>query len=73
MTQQDLDQAVATATGEDVRAIRQRGFSLANPLKVNFDPEPDLRPPQSVDWDELSLQQNVALFAQRCGRVPGLI
>lgn len=73
MTQQDLDQAVAAATGEDVRAIRQRGFSLANPLKVNFDPEPDLRPPQSVDWDELSLQQNVALFSQRCGRVPGLV
>ncbi|QDU05448.1 hypothetical protein V6x_51850 [Gimesia chilikensis] len=73
MTQQDLDQAVAAATGEDVRAIRQRGFSLANPLKVNFDPEPDLRPPQSVDWDELSLQQNVALFAQRCGHVPGLV
>ncbi|QDV19502.1 hypothetical protein Pan153_41680 [Gimesia panareensis] len=73
MTQQDLDQAVAMATGEDVRAIRQRGFSLANPLEVNFDPEPDLRPPQSVDWDDLSLQQNVALFAQPFDRVPGWI
>lgn len=72
MTQQDLDQAVAAATGEDVRAIRQRGFSLANPLKVNFDPEPDLRPPQSVDWDLLQLQQNVALFAQAPGRIPGV-
>lgn len=45
MTPQDLDRAVATATGEDLRAIRQRGFSLADPLEVDFDPEPDVRPP----------------------------
>lgn len=72
MTQQDLDQAVALATGEDLHAIRQRGFSLVNQQEVNFDSDPDLRQPQYVDWDELSLQQNVALFAQPFGRVPGL-
>lgn len=73
MTQQDLDAAVAVATGEAVRTIRQRGFSLVNPLEVYFDPDPDLCPPQTVDWDELGLQQNVSLFAQRHGRVSGLI
>ncbi len=72
MTQQDLDIAVASATGEDLRAIRQRGFSLADPLDVNFDPEPDNHPPQTVDWDARELAQNVALFQQPFGRFPGL-
>tara|TARA_R110002111_G_scaffold262878_1_gene342614 strand:+ start:4356 stop:4577 length:222 start_codon:yes stop_codon:yes gene_type:complete len=72
MTQQDLDAAVASATGEDLRAIRQRGFSLADPLEVNFDPEPDNRPPQTVDWDTRELERNVTLFAQPFGRFPGL-
>ena len=72
MTQEDLDRAVATATGEDLRAIRQRGFSLADPLEVNFDPEPDIRPPQMVDWDARELERNVPLFFQNHGRFPGL-
>ncbi|MCA9016492.1 MAG: hypothetical protein KDA77_14260 [Planctomycetaceae bacterium] len=65
MNQQELDQAVAVATGEDLRAIRQRGFSLADPLEVNFDPEPDNRPPQIVDWEMRELENNVSLFAQQ--------
>lgn len=73
MTPQDLDRAVATATGEDLSAIRQRGFSLADPLEVDFDPEPDVRPPQTVDWDARELEHNVPLFAQPFGRFPGLI
>ncbi|QDV52154.1 hypothetical protein [Gimesia fumaroli] len=73
MTQKDLDAAVVMATGEAVRTIRQRGFSLVNPLEVYFDSEPDLRPPQAVDWDELGLQQNVALFVQRHSKVLDLI
>jgi hypothetical protein len=31
---------VATATGENLSEIRQLGFSLADPLEVNYDPEP---------------------------------
>ena len=53
MTQMQLDQLVADATGEDVRAISQRGFSIADLQDVDFDPEPDQRPPQFIDWDEL--------------------
>lgn len=60
MTQKQLDELVADATGEDVRAIRQRGFSVADPLVVNFDPEPDQRPPLFIDWDELDLERNQA-------------
>lgn len=64
MTQTQLDQLVADATGEDIRAIRNRGFSVADPLEVNFDPEPDQRPPLFIDWDELELERNLAFVSQ---------
>ena len=60
MTQQQLDQAVAMATGEDVRDVRHLGFSIADPAEVLFDP---YLPPQVVDWDLLDLERNVACFA----------
>tara|TARA_R110000868_G_scaffold149766_1_gene372470 strand:+ start:192138 stop:192395 length:258 start_codon:yes stop_codon:yes gene_type:complete len=72
MTQQDLDNAVASVTGEDIHAIRKRGFSLADPLNVNFDPEPDNQSPQIMDWDAWELESNVSLFSQPFGRFPGL-
>ena len=68
MTQTQLEQLVAKATGEDIRAIRERGFSVADPLEVNFDPEPDNLPPQMIDWDELDLERNLAVVPQRRGR-----
>ena len=64
MTQQQLDRLVADATGEDLRSIRRRGFSIANPVDVNFDPEPDQRPPQWVDWDLLDLERAERLNAR---------
>ena len=65
MTQMQLDALVADATGEDIRAIRQRGFSVADPFDVDFDPEPDNLPPQMIDWDELELERNLAVVSQR--------
>ena len=65
MTQNQLNRLIADATGEDIDDIRQRGFSLADPLEVNFDPEPCDLPPQVVDWDEVDLQHNVAVVPQR--------
>ena len=50
MTQTQLDRMVAKATGEDIRSIRRRGFSAAT---FGIDLEPDQRPPQMVDWDEV--------------------
>ena len=67
MTQTQLEQLVAKATGEDIRSIRHRGFSVADPFEVNFDPEPDNLPPQMIDWDELDLQRNLQVVSQ--GRV----
>lgn len=52
MTQTDLDHAVACATGEDLSEIKRRGFSIADPTDVDFDPEPDNLPGQVVDWDD---------------------
>ena len=64
MTQHELNQMVADATGEDLSEIRNRGFSLADPLEVDFDPEPYDLPPQMIDWDEIDLQRNVAIIEQ---------
>jgi hypothetical protein len=64
MTQRELNRAVARATGDSVREIRRRGFSMANPAEVNFDPEPDLLPPLAVNWDRLD-SQRMGLFPAR--------
>ena len=52
MCQKEIDQAVATATGENVGVIRNLGFSIADPLEVAYDPEP--RQPLVFDWDSMS-------------------
>ena len=57
MMQPQLDRLVADATGEDLREIQRRGFVLADPTDVHFDPEPDCLLPQTVDWDELADQR----------------
>ncbi len=65
MTQTEIDAAVSQATGEDHRQVRQRGFSIADPDEVNFDPEPDQLPPNIIDWDELDLLHNCTWSSQR--------
>jgi hypothetical protein len=52
MTQSQLDDAVALATGEDPDTISRLGFSLADPKTVCYDPEPSERGPQVIDWDQ---------------------
>ncbi len=47
---QELDAAVAAATGDSVGTIRRRGFSML--MRDSFEIEPDdVRPPQIIDWD----------------------
>jgi hypothetical protein len=58
MNQSAINRAVARATGESVREIRRRGFSLVDPDESDFDPEPDDRQPQIVDWDTLDAQRH---------------
>ena len=64
MTQSEVDCAVAAVTGEDLCDVHRMGFSIADPIGVNFDPEP-YYPPQLVDWDELEFERNVSVFDQR--------
>lgn len=52
MSQAEIDQEVAAATGESLSTIRRRGFSLVTPLKL-FDPDESLAQPQVVDWDQV--------------------
>ena len=72
MTQHQLDRAVAKATFENLRVITRLGFSLADPVFVEHDPEPydgdvggvDLET-KVIDWDEHDLRRNVPVIAQR--------
>lgn len=65
MTQQELERELCAATGEALSEIRRRGFSIANPTDVVFDPEPYDNPPRVVDWDDVQQRQNVAIFESR--------
>lgn len=64
MTQNQIDRAVASRTGETIAEIKRLGFSLADPSEVDYDPEPFDVPPQMIDWDLYELQRNVALVEQ---------
>lgn len=52
MTQQQIDREVALATGESLEYVHRLGFSLADELHPDFDPEP--RRPLVFDWDSRS-------------------
>ncbi len=60
MTQREIDSAVAQRTGEEVREITRRGFTIIDPFEIYFDPEPDDLPRQIMDWDQYELERNVA-------------
>ena len=60
MSQHELDSAVAQATGESLRTIRRRGFSIIDPDLIDFDLEPNTLPAQMVDWDALEEQRRAA-------------
>ena len=62
MTQHELDIAVAQATRESLSEIRRRGFSIADPENVNYDPEP-VRRSRYIDWDALDRQRRVTWTA----------
>jgi hypothetical protein len=64
MTQNDLNRAVASATGETVSTVARRGFSLVDPTVVEHDPNPctpiDVED-RIVDWDALDAQRSAVL------------
>ncbi len=64
MNQRELNRAVARATGEDLAEISRRGFSIADPAVIGFDPEPG-ELAETIDWDALDNQRGVALLPLR--------
>ena len=60
MTQSEIDSAVAEVTGESLCTVQQRGFGIADPADVQFDPEPYDCPPLLVDWDEVDARRCLA-------------
>lgn len=52
MSRTDFERALVSATGESLRTIRRRGFSMLNLQEADFDPEPNDLPAQIVDWDQ---------------------
>lgn len=60
MSQSELNEAVAAATGESVKTIRRRGFSIVTPLKV-FEPDDEQDAASSyVDWDHVDSTRRFA-------------
>ena len=51
MRQSRINRMVARATGEDLREIRRMGFTIADPARVGYDPEPTQRRFRTLDWD----------------------
>ena len=44
MTTQEINAAVAKATGEDISFINSLGFNEVDPFLIDFDPEPNNLP-----------------------------
>ena len=61
MTQSELDRAVARATGENLRVISCLGFTLADPVFVEHDPEPCDIEDKTVDWDAVDAERCLAV------------
>ena len=54
MSQAELDRQVSRLTGESLREVRRRGFSIVTPQLAAVDPEADeLSQPQFLDWDQV--------------------
>lgn len=64
MQQSLLNRLVARATGETCALIAHQGFSIADPLEAQFDPEPSFDAPieKFLDWDEVQAHRQRALL-----------
>lgn len=58
MSQAELDRQVSRLTGESLREVRRRGFSLLAPQLSVFDPDADDQAePQVLDWDQVEAER----------------
>ena len=61
MTQSELNRAVAKATGDNLRVISRLGFTLADPISVQHDPEPCDVENRCLDWDVVDAERCLAV------------
>ena len=61
MRQSRINRMVARATGEDLREIRRMGFTIADPARVGYDPEPKQRRIRTLDWDVVKRERSNAI------------
>ena len=52
MNQNDVNRAVAAATGETVSAIKRLGFMIADPHEPFDDPTDPVHGGRVIDWDD---------------------
>lgn len=58
MSQAELDRQVSRVTGESLREVRRRGFSVLSPQLSVFDEDSDeLCQPQVLDWDQVDAER----------------
>ena len=58
MRQSRINRMVARATGEDLREIRRMGFTIADPARVGYDPEPKQRRPRTLGWGVVNRERS---------------
>ena len=61
MKQEKINRMVARATGEELREIRRMGFTIADPARVGYDPEPKQRRFRTLDWDVVKRERSNAI------------
>lgn len=57
MNQNDLNRAVAAATGETVSVIKRLGFMIAEPSLPIDDPADPVHGGRVIDWDDFDLSR----------------
>ena len=57
MKQNDLNRAVARATGETVSVIKRVGFMIMDPSKPVEDPTDPVHGGRAIDWDDFEHAQ----------------
>ncbi|TWT56430.1 hypothetical protein [Allorhodopirellula solitaria] len=58
MNQNDLNRAVARATGETISAVKRLGFMIANPSDLIDDPTDPVHGGRVIDWDDFEFLQD---------------
>ena len=69
MSKEEIDEAVAKATGEDVRTIAWLGFVLLDPMRddlpddfiANVNEADATGPIDEIDWDDIELERYLAM------------